>query len=167
MRDYIERHHGEAILSELEEKINSGEIAPRFDRRNGQLKSLIACPGTGLFQSITFRRFPGDEVCAEIVMTMRVMRTYTHGGLDMVETLIQRYRANMWISMDEKIFCDCGRFRNDYGEKNEEVQLLSEYLIPYFSKEDIEREAEDILFALCTEALQKPELISFDHITRL
>lgn len=69
--------------------------------------------------------------------------------------------------MDEEIFCDCGRFRNDDGEKNEEGQLLSEYLIPYFSREDIEREAEDILSALCPEALQKPELISADHITRL
>lgn len=84
MRDYIERHHGEAILSELEEKISSGEIAPRFDQRNGRLKRQIACLGTGQIQNITFRRFSGDEVCAEIVMTMQVMRTYRHSGLDVV-----------------------------------------------------------------------------------
>lgn len=35
MRDCIERHYGETLLSELEEKVNSGKIAPRFNRKNG------------------------------------------------------------------------------------------------------------------------------------
>lgn len=92
-------------------------------------------------------------------MKMRMTRTYTHGGLDVVETLLKRYRADMWISMEDEIRCDWGNFRNERGEKYEGGRLLNEYLISCFSREDIEKEAEQILFGLCPSMLKKPCLI--------
>lgn len=165
MRDYIQQHYAQAICKELERRIDDGLIPPTRAERGRIIKHQHVCPDSAVIRGMSFWRFPGDELSAEVVISALVRQTYKRGGSNATETYQQLYRATLWISLDKGISCDWGDFRNDVGREKSEGQLLSEYLVPYFSSADVEQEAENIWQMLCPEALKNPALLNVGNLT--
>lgn len=160
MRDYIEQHYKEELFSELARQIDAGEVPPRYDVNYGRAQRESLCPGTEEIAKMSFWRQGECEVLAEIVVAAEVRLVFTKNGLDIIDRQRLEYRVSMWISLEDEIICEYGDFKHNRGEGEHEERLLNEYLIPYFSVEDIENEAEDILRLKWPEALEKPLYLS-------
>ena len=66
--------------------------------------------------------------------------------------------------MESGIEVEYGNFRIHRYEEDRDGIRLDEYLIPVFHWEDIEKEAEDIIFRIAPEALHDPEQLRPDML---
>lgn len=75
------------------------------------------------------------------------------------QTVRQRYRADMYLNMDDDIFIKYGHIRDDYGEEYKEGFKLDDYLVPILSWDDLEYEAEDMIRRLAPRGLEDPKYL--------
>ena len=112
-------------------------------------------PLTGKITWMGFRRVGLCFVEADLVM--EVEAEIRGGTPQSSRRVTQRYRADMYISMENGIDVEYGNFRiHRYEEKRDGIRL-DEYLIPIFQWKDIEEEAESIIFRIAPEGLHNPE----------
>lgn len=100
----------------------------------------------------------------EADLTMEAEAEIRSGVPENVRRVTQRYRADMCISMENGIEVEYGNFRIHRYEENRDGIRLDEYLIPIFHWENIEKEAEDIIFRIAPEALHDPEQLRPDML---
>lgn len=127
-----------------------GEAAHRS--RNALLVSIT--PLAGKIAWMEFRRVGLYFVEADLVI--EVEAEIRCGVPQSSQRVTQRYRADMCISMESGIEVEYGNFRIHRYEEDRDGIRLDEYLIPVFHWEDIEKEAEDIIFRIAPEALHDP-----------
>lgn len=128
--------------------------------RNAPLVSIT--PLTGKIAWMGFRRVGLYFVEADL--TMEAEAEIRSGVPENVRRVTQRYRADMCISMENGIEVEYGNFRIHRYEENRDGIRLDEYLIPIFHWENIEKEAEDIIFRIAPEALHDPEQLRPDML---
>ena len=162
MKTYIQERYEQEMVIELAAKISSGEISASRMPRYRTFKA-VADPETGHIQSISFRRLTPCYVHADIIIDMAV--TFPAGDAHTEQRQLLSYRADFWIDLEDKIICDYGRFRCYTYEEPPDGRLLSEYLVPFLSHDDVEEEAESILFRYCPEALHDPKLLNPWNLT--
>ena len=121
-------------------------------RRNAPLVSIT--PLAGKIALMGFRRVGLYFVEADLVIEMEA--EIRCGVPQSSQRVTQRYRADMCISMESGIEVEYGNFRIHRYEEDRDGIRLDEYLIPVFHWEDIEKEAEDIIFRIAPEALHDP-----------
>ena len=176
MTDYLRRHYEEEILAALTRKIQCGELGVQYGgqllretshtasedseataeavhhRHNMPLVSITPLNG-----KITWMGFRRAGLCSvEADLTMEVEAEIRSGMPGNVRRVTQRYRADMCIAMESGIEVEYGNFRIHRYEEARDGIRLDEYLIPVFDWEDIEEEAEDIIFRIAPEALHNP-----------
>lgn len=120
--------------------------------RNAPLVSIT--PLAGKIAWMGFRRVGLYFVEADLVI--EVEAEIRCGMPQSSQRVTQRYRADMCISMESGIEVEYGNFRIHRYEEDRDGIRLDEYLIPVFHWEDIEKEAEDIIFRIAPEALHNP-----------
>ena len=120
--------------------------------RNAPLVSIA--PLAGKIAWMGFRRMGLYFVEADLVIEMEA--EIRCGMPQSSQRVTQRYRADMYISMESGIQVEYGNFRIHRYEEDRDGIRLDEYLIPVFHWEDIEKEAEDIIFRIAPEALHDP-----------
>lgn len=177
MTDYLRRHYEEEILAALTRKIQCGELGVQYGgqllretshtasedseataeavhhRHNMPLVSITPLNG-----KITWMGFRRAGLCSvEADLTMEVEAEIRSGMPGNVRRVTQRYRADMCIAMESGIEVEYGNFRIHRYEEARDGIRLDEYLIPVFDWEDIEEEAEDIIFRIAPEGLHDPE----------
>lgn len=165
MRDYIESNYKNDLLAELARQINAGEIPARCDTTYGLPRCETFCPGTGEIVNISFWRQAELMVLADVVVAASIIQVYTKNAIDIINRRRQEYRVTMWIDMEGEITCEYGQFRNNRGASEHEGHLLNEYLIPYFSVDDIETEVEAILQLHWPEAYKNPLYLNAMNMT--
>ncbi len=117
-------------------------------------------PLNGKIAWMGFRRVGICFVEADLVIEME---TEIRGGMSQgIQRTTQRYRADMCIAMETGIEVEYGNFRIHRYEEERDGIRLDEYLIPVFHWEDIEKEAEDIIFRIAPEALHDPVYLQPD-----
>lgn len=121
-------------------------------RRNAPLVGIT--PLAGKIAWMGFRRVGLYFVEADLVIEMEA--EIRCGVPQNSQRVTQRYRADMCISMENGIEVEYGNFRIHRYEENRDGIRLDEYLIPIFHWENIEKEAEDIIFRIAPEALHDP-----------
>ena len=73
-----------------------------------------------------------------------------------VRTVRQRYDVDMWFDMEDGIAGEYGGFHLHRCKNEDSGVKLDEYLVPVLKWEDVEEEAEKIIFHLVPEGLQDP-----------
>ena len=166
MSGYIRAHYEEEIVAELFRRLRCGEvgvtcsgkrlyaIAPAA-RMSGH--PVAISPLTGKIIWVGFRREGLYFVEADLVIETEV--EVCGGILEGPQRVSQRYRADLYIAMEDGIEAEYGNFRMYHYEPEEQGVRLDEYLIPVFKWEDIEREAEDIIFHIAPEGLRDPQYL--------
>lgn len=129
-----------------------GEAAHR--RRNAPLVSIT--PLAGKIAWMGFRRVGLYFVEADLVI--EVEAEIRCGMPQGSQRVTQRYRADMCIGMESGIEVEYGNFRIHRYEEDRDGIRLDEYLIPVFHWEDIEKEAEDIIFRIAPRGIARPRI---------
>lgn len=138
----------------------NGGAAEEPGRRNAPFARIT--PLAGRITWMGFRRVGLYFVEADL--TMEAEAEIRSGVPENVRRVTQRYRADMCISMENGIEVEYGNFRIHRYEENRDGIRLDEYLIPIFHWENIEKEAEDIIFRIAPEALHDPEQLRPDML---
>ena len=135
----------------------SGRTSQEADhgRRNEPYASLT--PLTGKIVWMGFRRVGLYLVEADLVM--EVEAGICCGVPGVAQHVTQKYRADMCITMESGIEVEYGNFRIHRYEEDRDGIKLDEYHIPVFHWDDIEEEAENIIFHIAPEGLHDPECL--------
>ena len=169
MSGYIRAHYEEEIVAELFRRLRCGEvgvtcsgkrlyaIAPAA-RMSGH--PVAISPLTGKIIWVGFRREGLYFVEADLVIETEV--EVCGGILEGPQHVCQRYRADMCIAMESGMEVEYGNFRIYRYEREKQGVRLDDYLIPVFKWEDIEKEAEDIIFHIAPEGLDDPQYLQPD-----
>lgn len=131
----------------------NGRTAEEPGRRSEPPVSIT--PLTGKITWMGFRRVGLCFVEADLVM--EVEAEIRSSAPQSSRRVTQRYRADMYISMENGIDVEYGNFRIHRYEEDRDGIRLDEYLIPVFQWKDIEEEAESIIFHVAPEGLHNPE----------
>ena len=156
MSAYIRQHFEEEIVAEVSRKIRHGELSvicgcsQREELVFAGAKDLF--PRKGRITWIDFRRT--EDHCVEADLTLEIEIEIQ---LDRSRQVVrQRYRADMWLDLEEDIDIEYGNIRLYRREGEKKGIRLDEYLIPVFRWDDIEEEAERIIQWINPEGLSDP-----------
>lgn len=161
MTAYIRYHHEEEILAELAQRIRCGKLGvmcegrlfrnPDRDIQTAQL-SVNILPKSGSIVWANYRRIA--ECCVEAELTVELeIEIASENNKQMVR---QRYDVDMWFDMEDGIAGEYGGFRLHRCKNEDSGVKLDEYLVPVLKWEDVEEEAEKIIFQLVPEGLHDP-----------
>ena len=162
MSAYIRQHFEEEIVAEVSRKIRHGELSvicgcsQREELVFAGAKDLF--PRKGRITWIDFRRT--EDYCVEADLTLEIEIEIQ---LDRSRQVVrQRYRADMWLDLEEDIDIEYGNIRLYRREGEKKGIKLDEYLIPVFRWDDIEEEAERIIQWINPEGLSDPAQLQPD-----
>ena len=99
-----------------------------------------------------YRRIAECCVQAELTVELEIEITRENSR----QTVRQRYDVDMWFDMEGKIAGEYGGFRLHRCKNEDSGVKLDEYLVPVLGWEDVEEEAEKIIFQLVPEGLHDP-----------
>lgn len=124
---------------------------PRFSAPGVRVAGVR--PKKGAIVWFNYRRVAECGVEADLTLEMEIeLRWYT-----LRKTVCQRYDVDMWFDMEEDIAADYGNFRIHRHRGEKPGVRLDDYLVPVFGWEDVEKEAEQIIFQVAPEGLQDPQ----------
>ena len=124
---------------------------PRFSAPGVRVAGVR--PKKGAIVWFNYRRVAECGVEADLTLEMEIeLRWYT-----LRKTVCQRYDVDMWFDMEEDIAADYGNFRIHRHRGEKPGVRLDDYLAPVFGWEDVEKEAEQIIFQVAPEGLQDPQ----------
>ena len=161
MTEYIRRHYENEISTELERRIRCGKLGAmcegqllRNPDRAIQTSPLVAnlLPKKGPIVWANYRRIAECCVQAELTVEQEIEITRENSR----QTVRQRYDVDMWFDMEGKIAGEYGGFRLHRCRNEKPGVKLDEYLVPVLGWEDVEEEAERIIFQLAPEGLHDP-----------
>ena len=161
MTEYIRRHYENEIFTELERRIRCGKLGAmcegrllRNPDRAIQTSPLVAnlLPKKGSIVWTNYRRIAECCVQAELTVEQEIEITRENSR----QTVRQRYDVDMWFDMEGKIAGEYGGFRLHRCRNEKPGVKLDEYLVPVLGWEDVEEEAERIIFQLAPEGLHDP-----------
>ena len=161
MTEYIRHHYENEIFTELERRIRCGKLGAmcegrllRNPDRASQTSPLVAnlLPKKGAIVWANYRRIAECCVQAELTVEQEIEITRENSR----QTVRQRYDVDMWFDMEGKIAGEYGGFRLHRCKNEDSGVKLDEYLVPVLKWEDVEEEAEKIIFQLVPEGLQDP-----------
>lgn len=161
MTEYIRRHYERKITAELERRIRCGKLGviqegrlfrnPDRDIQTAPL-SVNPLPKKNSFVWANYRRVA--ECCIQAELTYELEVEISRKSV--AQTVRQRYDVDMWFDMEGEIAGECGGFRLHRHQNEDSGVKLDEYLIPVFKWEDVEDEAEEIIYRLVPEGLHDP-----------
>lgn len=123
---------------------------PRFSAPGVRVAGVR--PKKGAIVWFNYRRVAECGVEADLTLEMEIeLRWYT-----LRKTVCPRYDVDMWFDMEEDIAADYGNFRIHRHRGEKPGVRLDDYLVPVFGWEDVEKEAEQIIFQVAPEGLQDP-----------
>ena len=161
MTEYIRRHYENEIFTELERRIRCGQLSAMLEGRllrnpdrAIQTSPLVAnlLPKKGAVVWANYRRIAECCVQAELTVELEIEITRENSR----QTVRQRYDVDMWFDMEGKIAGEYGGFRLHRCRNEKPGVKLDEYLVPVLGWEDVEEEAERIIFQLAPEGLHDP-----------
>ena len=161
MTEYIRRHYENEIFTELERRIRCGKLGAmcegrllRNPDRAIQTSPLVAnlLPKKSSIVWANYRRIAECCVQAELTVELEIEITRENSR----QTVRQRYDVDMWFDMEGKIAGEYGGFRLHRCRNEKPGVKLDEYLVPVLGWEDVEEEAERIIFQLTPEGLHDP-----------
>lgn len=161
MTEYIRRHYENEIFTELERRIRCGKLGAmcegrllRNPDRASQTSPLVAnlLPKKRAIVWANYRRIAECCVQAELTVELEIEITRENSR----QTVRQRYDVDMWFDMEGKIAGEYGGFHLHRCKNEDSGVKLDEYLVPVLKWEDVEEEAEKIIFQLVPEGLQDP-----------
>ena len=119
-----------------------------------QTSPLVAnlLPKKGSIVWANYRRIAECCVQAELTVEQEIEITRENSR----QTVRQRYDVDMWFDMEGKIAGEYGGFRLHRCRNEKPGVKLDEYLVPVLGWEDVEEEAEKIIFQLAPEGLHDP-----------
>ena len=122
--------------------------------RTIQTLPLVAnlLPKKGSIVWANYRRIAECCVQAELTVELEIEITRENSR----QTVRQRYDVDMWFDMEGKIAGEYGGFRLHRCKNEDSGVKLDEYLVPVLGWEDVEEEAEKIIFQLAPEGLHDP-----------
>lgn len=124
---------------------------PRFSAPGMRVAGVR--PKKGAIIWFNYRRVAECGVEADLTLEMEIeLRWYT-----LRKTVCPRYDVDMWFDMEEDIAADYGNFRFHRHRGEKPGVRLDDYLVPVFGWEDVEKEAEQIIFQVAPEGLQDPQ----------
>lgn len=124
---------------------------PRFSAPGVRVAGVR--PKKGAIVWFNYRRVAECGVEADLTLEMEIeLRWYT-----LRKTVCPRYDVDMWFDMEEDIAADYGNFRIHRHRGEKPGVRLDDYLVPVFGWEDVEKEAEQIIFQVAPEGLQDPQ----------
>ena len=161
MTEYIRRHYENEIFTELERRLRCGKLGAmcegrllRNPDRAVQTPPLVAnlLPKKGSIVWANYRRIAECCVQAELTVELEIEITRENSK----QTVRQRYDVDMWFDMEREIAGEYGGFRLHRCRNEKHGVKLDEYLVPVLGWEDVEEEAEEIIFQLAPEGLHDP-----------
>ena len=124
---------------------------PRFSAPGVRVAGVR--PKKGAIIWFNYRRVAECGVETDLTLEMEIeLRWYT-----LRKTVCPRYDVDMWFDMEEDIAADYGNFRFHRHRGEKPGVRLDDYLVPVFGWEDVEKEAEQIIFQIAPEGLQDPQ----------
>ena len=156
MTEYIRRHYERKITAELERRIRCGKLGViqegrlfRNPDRDIQTMPLTVNPHPkkNSFVWANYRRVA--ECCIQAELTYELEVEISRKSV--AQTVRQRYDVDMWFDMEGEIAGEYGGFRLHRHQNENSGVKLDEYLIPVFKWEDVEDEAEEIIYRLVPE----------------
>ena len=161
MTAYIRYHYEKEILAELDQRIRCGKLGvmcegrlfrnPDRDIQTVPL-SVNILPKSGSIVWANYRRIAECCVQAELTVELEIEIASENNK----QTVRQRYDVDMWFDMEDGIAGEYGGFRLHRCKNEDSGVKLDEYLVPVLKWEDVEEEAEKIIFQLVPEGLQDP-----------
>ncbi len=100
-------------------------------------------PAKGAITWMSFRRVA--ECCVEADLTIEMELHFRYGSRGRFKQITQRYYVDLWLDMEDGINAEYRNFRIHRHAKDRPGVKLDDYLVPVFSWEDIENEAETII----------------------
>lgn len=111
-------------------------------------------PIDGSITWMNFRCIEDDCIEAELTVEMEIY--FRYGARGRFKRITQKYYTTAWLTFDESLEVEIGDFTmHRHMEKKSGVQL-DEYLVPVFSWDDIEEEAERMILDIVPEGLTNP-----------
>ena len=161
MTAYIRYHYEKEILEELDQRIRCGKLGvmcegrllrnPDRDIQTAPL-SVNILPKNGSIVRANYRRIAECCIQAELTVELEIEINRENG----MRTVRQRYDVDMWFDMEDGIAGEYGGFRLHRCKNEDSGVKLDEYLVPVLGWEDVEEEAEKIIFQLAPEGLHDP-----------
>lgn len=161
MTAYIRYHYEKEILAELDQRIRCGKLGVMCEGRllrnpdrviQTAPFSVNILPKNGSIVWANYRRIAECCVQAELTVELEIEITRENSR----QTVRQRYDVDMWFDMKGKIAGEYGGFHLHRCKNEDSGVKLDEYLVPVLKWEDVEEEAEKIIFQLVPEGLQDP-----------
>lgn len=171
MTEYIRRHYERKITAELERRIRCGKLGViqegrlfRNPDRDIQTMPLTVNPHPkkNSFVWANYRRVA--ECCIQAELTYELEVEISRKSV--AQTVRQRYDVDMWFDMEGEIAGEYGGFRLHRHQNENSGVKLDEYLIPVFKWEDVEDEAEEIIYRLVPEGLHDPSKLKPEAFTK-
>lgn len=160
MPAYIRQHYEGEIIRKCAQKIADAELPgewgkPRNHHSIGGVFVADVRPVKGAITWMSFRRVA--ECCVEADLTIEMELHFRYGSRGRFKQITQRYFADLWLDMEDGINAEYGNFRLFRHAKDRPGVKLDDYLVPVFSWEDIENEAETIILNTVCEGLTDPK----------
>ena len=161
MTAYIRYHYEKEILAELDQRIRCGKLGVMCEGRlfrnpdrviQTAPLSVNILPKNGSIVWANYRRIAECCVQAELTVELEIEIASENNK----QTVRQCYDVNMWFDMEDGIAGEYGSFRLHRCKNEDSGVKLDEYLVPVLKWEDVEEEAEKIIFQLVPEGLQDP-----------
>ena len=161
MTEYIRYHYEKEIFAELDQRIRCGKLGMVC---KGRLLRNTDCavpmsplaanllPKSGSIVWANYRRIAECCVQAELTVELEIEIASENNK----QTVRQRYDVDMWFDMEDGIAGEYGGFRLHRCKNEDSGVKLDEYLVPVLKWEDVEEEAEKIIFQLVPEGLHDP-----------
>ena len=161
MTAYIRYHYEKEILAELDQRIRCGKLGVMCEGRlfrnpdrviQTAPLSVNILPKNGSIVWANYRRIAECCVQAELTVELEIEIASENNK----QTVRQCYDVDMWFDMEDGIAGEYGSFRLHRCKNEDSGVKLDEYLVPVLKWEDVEEEAEKIIFQLVPEGLQDP-----------
>ena len=101
------------------------------------------------FKDVTFWRINREDFYADIKVELMLQTGF--------ETVAWTGFLVCWCGFDEELYCSFEDLTDDVSEKNENLDLLSPFLIPYSTNRRVDEISEEILDGFQREALTDPK----------
>lgn len=112
-------------------------------------------PVGGSITWTTFRRVA--DGCIEADLTIEMEIYFRYGAHGRFKRILQKYYTTAWFDFDDSPNIEFGEFSLRRHQRNDTGVKLDEYLVPVFKWDDIEEEAETIIFHAVSEGLSDPK----------
>ena len=171
MTAYIRYHYEKEILAELDQRIRCGKLGVMCEgllfRNPDRIiqtapLSVNILPKNGSIVWANYRRIAECCVQAELTVELEIEIASENNK----QTVRQRYDVDMWFDMEDGIAGEYGGFRLHRCKNEDSGVKLDEYLVPVLKWEDVEEEAEKIIFQLVPEGLHDPSKLKSEAFAK-